>query len=352
MAAEEEEEKRIFVDPVDGKEFTTRALAKKYMQKQGHKGAAIVDRVKEKPKTGKIIMAGKMGTTTRRLTKKRKKMNRAFYLFNQYMLDGDERPQALTKVSEGLKEPKKKIIAWLETMKGEKKKFTPKGEGKEKEEEEKEVTDLVKPRMLSMWVRLFPEDAELIKPHLEKEMEIQINPYNQNTILKYINTQESIIDYWMFHYDFTSIELENSDILHILGQVALTNNYKVWDTAELKIWGLEDISDEGWLLINKDNTLSLSASVIMGRLGEAVPDNLACVAGTFVDDSKSLTSIDSEHFQFASEEDDFYNIYGQRVSGAATYKPKPKPKFVKYPIYIMTEFGFGTNRLINYEIYE
>ena len=352
MSSEEEEEKRVFIDPEDGKEFTTRTLAKKYMHKQGHKGAVIVESVKEKPKTGKIVMAGKKGTTTRGVTKKRKKMNRAFYLFHQYMLDGDERPQALTKVSEELKEPKRKIIAWLETMKGEKKKFTPKREGKEKREEEKEVTDLVKPRTFFLWVRLFPEHAELIKPHLEKDMEIQINPYNQNTILKFANTQEPLIDYWMFHYDFTSIELENSDILYILEQVDPTNNYKVWDTAELKIWGLEDISDEGWLLINKDNALSLSASVIMGRLGEAVPDNLACVAGTFVDDSKSLTSIDSEHFQFASEEDDFYDSFGRWIGQVATYKPKPKPKFVKYPVYTISEIGIGTNRLINYEIYE
>jgi hypothetical protein len=89
MAAEEEEEKRIFVDPEDGKEFTTRNLAKKHMQKKGHKGAVIVERVKEKPKKGKgkIVMSGKKGTTTRRLTKTQKKMNRAFQLFHQYVYD-------------------------------------------------------------------------------------------------------------------------------------------------------------------------------------------------------------------------------------------------------------------------
>ena len=70
-----------------------------------------------------------------------------------------------------------------------------------------------------------------------------------------------------------------------------TNNYKVWDTAEHKVWGLEDITDDGWLLINKDNQISLSASVVMGRLGDAVPDDLACVAGIFIDVSRSLTQL-------------------------------------------------------------
>ena len=84
-------------------------------------------------------MAGKKGTTTRGLTKKRKKMNRAFHLFHQYMYDGDAVPLAVTRVSEELKQPKRKIIAWLETMKGEKKKFTPKDGIKEKVKEEQEV---------------------------------------------------------------------------------------------------------------------------------------------------------------------------------------------------------------------
>ncbi len=34
--------KKIFLDPVDGKEFTSRALAKKHMHRMGHKGAVIV----------------------------------------------------------------------------------------------------------------------------------------------------------------------------------------------------------------------------------------------------------------------------------------------------------------------
>ena len=350
MAAEEEEEKRIFVDPEDGKEFTTRNLAKKHMQKKGHKGAVIVERVKEKPKKGKgkIVMSGKKGTTTRRLTKTQKKMNRAFQLFHQYVYDGDDIPAALTKVAEEVKEPKRKIIAWLQTMKGERKKFTPKDESKEKGEEEKEINLKEKPRTMFLWTRIFPQYAELIKPHLEKDMEIQINPYNQNIILKYLNTQSNIVDYWMFHYNFTSVELENSDILYILAQVSPTNNYKVWDTAQHRVWGLEDVSDEGCLHINKDNEISLSASVVMGRLGDAVQDDLACVAGIFIDDSKSLTSISDEHFQFGSEEE----FIVHQPSHVSRWKPKPEPKFIKYPIYIMSEFIFGTNRLINYEIYE
>ena len=319
------------------------------MHKQGHKGAAIIEFVKEKPKKGKgkIVMSGKKGTTTPKLTKKRKKMNRAFHLFHQYMYDGDAVPLAVTRVSEELKQPKRKIIAWLETMKGEKKKFTPKDGIKEKVKEEQEVTIIEEPRPMSVWIRIFPQDAEVIKPNLEEGMEIQINPHNQNTILKYLNTQFTIIDYWMFHYNFTRVELENIDILYILEQVSPTNNYKVYDTAELKLWGLEDVGDEGCLLINKDNTLSLSASVIMGRLGETAPTDLACVAGIFVDDSKSLTSITHDDFQFASEEEYRGQHFVQQV-----YKPKPKPKFVKYPIYVMTEVRFGTNRLINYENYE
>ena len=36
--------KRVFMDPVDGKEFSARVLAKKHMHRMGHKGAVIVSR--------------------------------------------------------------------------------------------------------------------------------------------------------------------------------------------------------------------------------------------------------------------------------------------------------------------
>ena len=355
MAEQEEDEGRVFIDPEDGKEFTTRNLAKKHMIREGHRGAVIVT-TKETPKkgkgkgTGKIAMMGKRGNTGKRISKKRKKMNRVFQLFHQYIYEGDEAPLALAKVSTEVKEPKRKILAWLDTMRGERKAFTPKGGSKVEVEEEKEKEK--EPKIVSFWIRIFPQYADYLKSHLEEGMEIQVNPENQNTILKYLSPQISTIDYWMFHYNFTSVDLENSDILYILGQVNPTNNYKVWDTAEVKLWGLEDISDEGCLSVSKDDTLSLSASVIMGRLGEAVSDDLACVSGIFVDDSQSLVSIDEEHFQFASEEEEGFWQQGSHHSRWEKPKPKPQPKFIKYPVYIVSEFGFGTNRLINYEIYE
>ena len=37
--------KKVFIDPEDGKQFTTRKLAKQHMMKQGHKGAIIVEEV-------------------------------------------------------------------------------------------------------------------------------------------------------------------------------------------------------------------------------------------------------------------------------------------------------------------
>ncbi len=356
MAEQEEEDKKVFIDPEDKKEFTSRTLAKKHMHRKGHKGAVIVATKKDTPKkkSGKIAMAGKRGNTGKKISKKRKKMNRVFQLFHQHMYEGDDAPAALIKVAAEVKEPRKKIIAWLETMKGERKVFTPKGASKEKVEEEKEVVIEEKPKTISFWIRIFPQYAEFIKTHLEEGMEIQINPDNQNTILKYLSTQDDIIDYWMFHYNFTSVDLENSDVLYILGQVNPTNNYKVWDTAEAKIWGLKDVGDEGCLTVSKDNTTSLSASVIMGRLGEVDKGDLACVAGIFVDDAQSLVSIDKEHFQFASEEEEGFWSHSHQPSHHSRWKskPKPQPKFIKYPIYIMTEFAFGINRLINYEIYE
>ena len=197
-----------------------------------------------------------------------------------------------------------------------------------------------------------PEYTTLLNRHLEEGMEIQINPANNNIIFKYLHLQSEVVDYWMFHYNFTSVDLENSDILYILQQIDLTNEFKVWDSAEMEVWGLADVSEEGCLLVNKDTKLSLSASVIMGRLGDEPPNKLGCVAGTFVDESKSLTSISPEHFQFASEEEDNY-LYGRTYHyERPAYKPPIEPKFAKYPIYMMSDNYIGTNRLISYSVYE
>ena len=45
--------KKVFIDPEDGKQFTTRKLAKQHMMKQGHKGAIIVEEVETKPTVAK-----------------------------------------------------------------------------------------------------------------------------------------------------------------------------------------------------------------------------------------------------------------------------------------------------------
>ena len=349
--------KKKYVDPIDGKEFTTRALAKKHMHKEGHRGAAIVETEIEKPKKGKsaIAMSGKKGKNTRGKTLKQKKMELAGKLFSDYMGEGDSRTQALKKVSQKLEEPERLIVAWLQTLKGEKKKniIVTKSPEKEKEDSPKEKELIIKPKNFTKWIRILPQYVELLNRHLEEGMEIQTNPQNGNTILKYLHLQHDVVDYWMFHYNFTSVDLENSDILYILHQIGPTNEFKVWDSAEMEVWGLEDVSDDGCLLVNEDSKLSLSSSVIMGRLGDVPMDRLGCIAGTFVDDSKSLTAISDEHFQFATEEEEDYLGYSYG-HGRQTpiYKPKPKPKFVRYPIYMMSDNYIGTNRLINYEVYE
>ena len=350
--------KKKFIDPEDGKEFTSRNLAKKHMHKKGHRGAVIVEEVIviEKPKKGTsaIAMSGKKGKNTRGQTVKQRKMQMAGMLYEGYLEDGDSRTQALKKVSNKLEEPERLIIAWLQTLKGEQKnnvKVTKAPvEGKEEEPEEKEL--IIKPKNFTKWIRIMPQYVDVLKPHLEEGMEIQINPENNNAIFKYLHLQSGVVDYWMFHYNFTGVDLENSDILYILHQIGPTNEFKVWDSAEMEVWGLEDVSEDGCLLVNEDSKLSLSSSVIMGRLGDVPLDKLGCVAGTFVDDSKSLTSISPEHFQFASEEEDYLGYNYGYSRQATTYKPKPKPKFVKYPIYMMSDNYIGTNRLINYDVYE
>ncbi len=347
--------KKRFLDPEDGKVFTSRTLAKKHMHKEGHIGAVIVELVEEKPKAGKsvIAMSGKKGRNTRGKTVKQKKMELAGELYEVYIDDGNSRTQALKRISEKLDEPERLIIAWLQTLKGEKKeKGGIKKSSKEEEKAPEEKELIIKPKNFTKWIRIMPEYTTLLKRHLEEGMEIQINPANNNIIFKYLHLQSEVVDYWMFHYNFTSVDLENSDILYILQQIDLTNEFKVWDSAEMEVWGLADVSEEGCLLINKDTKLSLSASVIMGRLGGEPPNKLGCVAGTFVDESKSLTSISTEHFQFASEEEDNY-LYGRTYHyERPVYKPPIEPKFAKYPIYMMSDNYIGTNRLINYSVYE
>lgn len=52
--------KKIFLDPVDGKEFTSRGLAKKHMHRMGHKGAVIVtDKESPKVQQGALIYKDK-----------------------------------------------------------------------------------------------------------------------------------------------------------------------------------------------------------------------------------------------------------------------------------------------------
>ena len=46
---------RIYTDPVDGKEFNSRTLAKKHMHRMGHKGAVIVSRRRDTEEEERLL---------------------------------------------------------------------------------------------------------------------------------------------------------------------------------------------------------------------------------------------------------------------------------------------------------
>ena len=393
--------KKVFIDPEDGKQFTTRKLAKQHMMKQGHKGAIIVEEVETKPTVAKTTSV----KSDKKLSDKEKQMEKAWATYSEFVEKGDKDKTAIKKTAKAMGEKEGKIKGWVGTMRGKmrreakkaKKTSAKKVQPKQQEPEPEPPAPIIKACLV-----LREEDAEKIQGDLVDGMALTKNPNSGNIILEYTNYQYEQLDFLMFKYDFVEVAMTNSDVIFGLNLIANPEDeLKVYDTAQLKSFGIEKMED-GKIVVSVDSSETLSPEIIIQGLKDANPEKLACVTGlwkkvagatkTIVNKPKPITQpkketkqkqlpapkakpsqayienfddwdvsawvAESYPFSLASEESRGYGGYGGYYGGGyygRTYTPPkpPEPPTPKsYAVYGVTQIAFAIDRIIPYEKYE
>lgn len=290
--------KKVYIDPVDEKQFTTRKLAREHMLKHGHKGGVIVKEIEvEKKDTKKTSTKSYKGKGGKKKTATRKKMEEAYELYLKYSGEGKGAAAIMKKIAKDLGEREGKIKGWIGTMKGESRRNATKGvkvadkkeKKEEKKEEKEEPEEEAPPPVYQVWVKILPSISQRIAPLIEgvDEMEIITIEDNGSHILTFPSNVMNDYDWLMFKHNFTSLPMENSDVSFII------NNYfapqiemKIWDLAQKKSYGISDMSDMGCFIVDLDSKNTLEASVAMGRYMDINPQDLACVNGSWEEPKK------------------------------------------------------------------
>jgi hypothetical protein len=398
--------KKVFIDPEDGKQFTTRKLAKQHMMKQGHKGAIIVEEVETKPTVAKTTSV----KSTKKLSDKEKKMEEAWTTYSEFVEKGDKDKVAISKTAKAMDEKEGKIKGWVGTMRGKMrreakkaKKTSAKKVQPKQPEPEPEPTPPA-PTIKACLV-LRKEDAEKIQGDLVDGMSLTQNPNSGNIVLEYTNYQYEQLDFLMFKYDFVEVAMTNSDVIFGLNLIAKPENgLNIYDTAQLKSFGIEKMED-GKIIVSTNSDDRLSPEMIIQGLKDANPEKLACVTGlwkkvagatrtvvnkptpktqpkkettqkklpapkaktsqayveNFDDWDVSAWVAESYPFSLASEESRGYGgyggyggYYGGGYYGRTYTPPKPPepPTPKSYAVYGVTQLAFAIDRIIPYEKYE
>lgn len=362
--------KKVFIDPVDKKQFTTRKLAKQHMMKEGHKGAIIVEEV-ETPvvKTTTLPKKGKYKCP------ECDKTSRTLKGIQDHM-------KAKGHTGQPVLVEKKKVA----TVK----------------QEEKVVAESKPAPIIKACMVLRTEDAEKIKNEIPDGMILTQNPYNANIVLEYSNYQYEQLDYLMFKYDFVEVAMTNADLMY--GLELITNpedELSIYDLAQLKSWGIEKMED-GKVIVSVDSSVKLSSMAILDGLKDTNPEKLACVTGlwkkvttttsttvnkpkpvttpvketppkqlpepkkkeeevqTYVEnfDDWDVSAWVAESYPFSLASESRYmgggGYYGGYYFGRNYTPPKPPepPTPKSYAIYGLTQIALAIDRVIPYEKYE
>ena len=375
---------KVYVCPHCGDESKKRADCRKHLAEKHPKlkgSCIVIDKPKEvkKPKTSK-----KTKTSYRRSKYKCPECSRSF------------KTLGAVKDHMGSKKHKGDPILLEDEKKKETKKQEPKKEEPKKEEpKEPEVI----PEYLCN-IRIYPEVADVIREQLTESLKITTNPNSGNYILSYLNIHRYLVDWLKFTNNFTEIEMENSDVIYCLNNYEPTSEFRIYDLAGLKQFGIKDVSDDGIMQCDFDSNVIIENSVLMGRLLGAEQDDLACVGGiwkkVYTPPAKKTTPTPTktntvqkqlpkpvqeppkssktqkavQSFQdwelgdlaegygmdyFASES--YYNSGGSRWLGGGQYSQRttytppapPEPKY--HPVYGVIEGYIITDRIIDYEIF-
>lgn len=353
---------KIYIDPVDGKEFTTRKLAKKHMSEKGHKGGIIVEFKEDKKPVAKTTPAINLPKKGRYMCPVCNKKSGSLKGIQDHMRAKGHEGQPI--LVEKKKSKEKETVEVLE----------------EKIE--------VPPKLEKAFMKIKQDDGIKIQNELKEEMALYQSPMKDGYILQYSNFTLDDLDDLKWKYDFVEIEMNNADVISCLRLVDSNNEIGIYDGAGLKNYGIKEFSD-GKIIVDLDDDVKQTAGQIIVEMEIFDPSILACVGGiwkrvytppvTKVTTPKPITpkpvqkqlpqktnnvQVNVENFddwdvmQFASEED--YYMGGRFGGGnmgayprASSYQPKPvePPKPIDYPVFGVTERNIVIDRVFKYEKY-
>ena len=353
---------KIFIDPIDGTEFTTRKSAKKHMSERGHKGGIIVEFKDDKKPVAKT-------TSTNTLPKK-----------------GRYKCPICDKKSSSLKGIKDHMRVKGHT--GQPILVTKEDAKAKKSIEVIEETVEPAPKLEMAYMKIRQEDGVKIQNELSDGMVLYESPMKDGNILQYSNLTLQMLDDLKFVYEFVEIEMNNADVIACLKVIDSNNDIGIYDRAGLKNYGIKVIAKDK-IIVDLDENVTQTAGQLIVDMELFNPTMLACVGGiwkktytppvTQVTTPKPLTKkpvqkqlpkksnnvqVNVENFddwdvmQFASEED--YYMGGRFRGGnmgayprASNYQPKPvePPKPIDYPVFGVTERNIVIDRVFKYENY-
>tara|TARA_Y100000996_G_scaffold342105_2_gene279517 strand:+ start:18567 stop:20162 length:1596 start_codon:yes stop_codon:yes gene_type:complete len=277
-----------YICPACKERFSTRKEANKHQYEKNHTGAIIVEEKKEEKKKEETKKT--TSKSGKKVSKKRELMNEAQKAVDTAVLAGMPEKTAIAQVAQKMKQTPKKIKAWLDTLKGEKKRTgvstpsTPKKEQKE----ETEVEEVEEPKgTIHRFNRISEEAFQIIKGDLDKSsgIELHVVPETGNNLI-YCKMESDYyaFDYLMFLHDFVEIEMDIGDIMYVLNYYSskkgkLNNKLKIHDIAEKLDRYIDDVDDGGCILNGYDSEESLTISQIMGRMSEFEMTWMACAGG-------------------------------------------------------------------------
>jgi len=352
---EEEDLLKKFICPICKKSFTTRALAKTHMNKEGHQGGIVVD----------------ISDPIRYVPKKYKKKKGKNW-----------RCPVCNKNFKSKKAAKQHMVSMKHLGKP--------NEIKEEKPKEEEKVD----RPVTMWCRLSEphwlqiKDTEPVRTMVLKGIGC---PATGNYLIQYDTKEEHILDYLMFIYDFVEIEMELEDVLFVLSQMSPDIVLEVKDIATLMVVPIHEVSVEGCILIHPESETSPSVEVLSELLSPFSERNLACIGGIWEKKKPAVKSTGSRDiwgghsgpqsrredvggYWYASEEEEPIirpetNLlpYKGRAGGGSLVPPKREPitpptkpveekkednSLLKFhPVYKISEKYIYTDRVIDYDIY-
>ena len=368
---------KVYICPECNEQFKNRKLANEHRRELNHKGAIVVDFVKDKPKPD---------------TKMPKK--------------GNYKCPQCAKTSRTLKGIKdhmkaKKHIGEPELQ--ESKKSLP--QQTISSTPEKPSPPPVPDEPIMAFMKIKKEIAEMISPILNQglsdggeRMSLLQNPQNGNYFIQYYNTTSEELDYLQFKYQFTSLELDNSDLIFCLTLLNdISKSFRVFDMAGLKMYGTASFED-GNIIISLDEAKRLTLNYLVEELSQCPPHELACVSGIWkktYNKPKPVTTpstnkplnpsikpttpppkklpLKTQPTQGPVESFDDWDIvmwgaesfaseigmgihrhnkypHGQRtISSRQNYKPPPPPEPMSYPIFGVTQFVVIIDRIISFE---